>query len=93
MGHTYPVIVDACSEWPDAHIMSTISSEKTFKTLRSVFATHRIPQMIVTDYGSSFTSEELKTFTQKNCIKQVTSTPYHLSSNGQAELTCSSNHQ
>ena len=29
MGHMYLVIVDACSKWLDAHIMSTISSEKT----------------------------------------------------------------
>jgi hypothetical protein len=62
--------------------MSTISSEKIIETLRSVFATHRIPQMIVTDNGSSFTSDEFKTFTRKNGIKHVT---YHPSSNGQAE--------
>ena len=77
MGHTYLIIVDACSKWLDAHIMSTTSSEKTIDTLRSVFATHGIPQMIVTDNGSSFTSQEFKTFTQKNGIKHVTSAPYH----------------
>ena len=30
--YTYLVIVDACSKWLDAHIMSTISSEKTIET-------------------------------------------------------------
>ena len=85
MGHTYLVIVDACSKWLDAHIMLTISSEKTIETLISVFATHGIPQMIVMDNGSSFTSEEFKTFTRKNDIKHVTYAPYHPSSNGQAE--------
>lgn len=37
MGHTYLIIVDACSKWVDAHIMSSISSEITIHVLRSVF--------------------------------------------------------
>ena len=85
MGHTYLIIVDACSKWLDAHIMSTISSKETIETLRSVFATHGIPQMIVTDNGSPFTSKDFKSFTRKNGIKHVTSAPYHPSSSGQAE--------
>ena len=85
LGHTYLVIVDASSKWLDAHIMSSMSSEKTIETLRSVFATHGLPQMIVTDNGPSFTSNEFREFTQKNGIKHVTSAPYHPSSNGQAE--------
>ena len=85
LGHTYLVIVDASSKWLDAHIMSSMSSEKTIETLRSVFATHGLLQMIVTDNGPSFTSNEFREFTQKNGIKHVTSAPYHPSSNGQAE--------
>ena len=85
MGHMYLIIVDAHSKWLKAHIISTITSEKTIETLRSVFANHGLPQMIVTDNGSSFTSHEFKIFTQKNGIKHVTSALYHPSSNGQAE--------
>ena len=85
LGHTYLVIVDASSKWLDAHIMSSMSSEKTIETLRTVFANHGLPQMIVTDNGPSFTSNEFRDFTQKNGIKHVTSAPYHPSTNGQAE--------
>ena len=85
LGHTYLVIVDAHSKWIDAHIMSSITSEKTIETLRSVFATHGLPQMIVSDNGASFTSDEFRTFTRKNGIRHVTSAPYHPSTNGQAE--------
>ena len=85
MGHMFLVIVDAHSKWLDAHIMSSITSAKTIETLRSVFAIHGLPRVIVTDNGSSFTSEEFKTFVRKNGIKHVTSAPYHPSTNGQAE--------
>ena len=85
MGHMFLVIVDACSKWLDAYIMSTITSSKTIETLRTVFATHGLPQAIVTDNGSSFTSEEFKRFMDCNGIKHITSAPYHPSSNGQAE--------
>ena len=85
MGHMFLIIVDACSKWLDAYILSTISSSKTIETLRTVFATHGLPQTIVTDNGPSFTSEEFKQFMEKNGIKHITSALYHPSSNGQAE--------
>ena len=85
MGHMFLVIVDAHSKWLDAHIMSSITSAKTIETLRSVFATHGLPRVIVTDNGSSITSDEFTTFVRKNGIKHVTSAPYRPSTNGQAE--------
>ena len=85
MGHMFLVIVDAHSKWLDAHIMSSITSARTTETLRSVFATHGLPRVIVTDSGSSFTSEEFKKFVRKNGIKHMTSAPYHPSTNGQVE--------
>ena len=47
MGHMFIVIVDAHSKWLDAHIMSSITSAKTIETLRSVFAIHGCPCVIV----------------------------------------------
>ena len=85
MGHMFLVIVDANSKWMDAHIMSSITSSKTIEVLRSVFAIHGLPRTVVSDNGSSFTSEEFQQFMRKNGIKHVTSAPYHPSTNGQAE--------
>ena len=65
LGHTYLVIVDASSKWLHAHIMSSMFSAKTIVTLRSVFAANRLLQMIVTDSGPSFTSNEFRELTQK----------------------------
>lgn len=85
MGHMFLVIVDAYSKWLDAHIMPSITSTKTIEVLRSVFATHGLPQTIVTDNGPSFVSQEFSNFMSQNGIKHIKSAPYHPSTNGQAE--------
>ena len=56
MGQMFLIIVDAHSKWLDAHIMSSITSTKTIQVLRSVFATHGLPQEVVTDNGTSVRS-------------------------------------
>ena len=49
------------------------------------FATHGIPETIVTDNGSVFTSKEFKHFTDMNGINHLTTAPYHPALNGLAE--------
>ncbi len=85
MGHMYLVVVDAHSKWIEAVVMKSISSAKTIERLRAIFATHGLPQKIVSDNGLSFTSDEFKKFMQANGIRHITSAPYHPSTNGLAE--------
>jgi len=85
MGHMYLLIVDAHSKWVDVHIIQSITSEKTIEKLRSVLATHGLPKQIVTDNGTSFTSDKFQDFVKKNGIKHTFSAPYHSATNGQAE--------
>eukprot|EP00731_Ephydatia_muelleri_P015662 Em0009g86a len=58
---------------------------QAIKILRNLFATHGLPEIVVSDNGSAFTSAEFQTFVKRNGIKHVRSAPYHPSSNGQAE--------
>ena len=85
MGHMFLIIVDAHFKWLDVHLMPSISSTNTIEKLRTVFATHGLPHKVVTDNGSSFTSEEFRSYMSSNGITHVTTAPYHPSSNGLAE--------
>ena len=53
--------------------------------LRTSFATHGLPYIIVSDNRPSLANKELKNFIHKNGIKHITTAPYHSSSNGAAE--------
>ena len=66
-------------------IVSTCSSQQAIKFLRGIFATHGIPEQLVSDNGSAFCSDEFKSFTLCNGIKHSRTAPYHPSSNGLAE--------
>ena len=85
MGKMFLVTVDAHSKWIEADIADTATSTGTIQKLRHMFATHGIPDTIVSDNSSVFTSKEFQQFVQLNGIKYVTTAPYHPASNGLAE--------
>ena len=85
LGKTFLIVVDTFSKWLEVHITPSTSSEATIEKLRSIFATHGLPQSIVSDNATSFTSAEFKQFAQENGIHHITSAPYHPSTNGLAE--------
>ena len=49
----------------------------TTKALRSIFSTHGLPEILVFDNGSVFTSNGFKTFIKENGIRHITTAPYH----------------
>ena len=79
------IMVDAHSRWLEALVVNSATSQTTIEKLRSVFATHRLPEVLVSDNGSVFTSAEFDEFVRRNGIKHLTSAPYHPASNGLAE--------
>ena len=73
--------------------VTSASSATTTGKLQSLFATNRIPESIVSDNGSPFTSSEMKKFLTANGVEQITLFLYHPSSNGLVEWvvqTCKS---
>ncbi|XP_064091616.1 uncharacterized protein K02A2.6-like [Macrobrachium nipponense] len=85
LGYSYLILVDAYSKWPEVIPMQTTSSVATIKSLMQIFATHGLPERIVTDNGPQFTSQEFKEFLNVNGIQHTLSATYHPSTNGEAE--------
>ncbi|UYV70210.1 K02A2.6-like [Cordylochernes scorpioides] len=84
-GKLFLVVVDAYSKWIEAKIVSTTSTETTINSLKEIFATHGLPDVIVSDNGTSFTSELFRTFLKRNGVRHILCAPYHAASNGQVE--------
>ena len=86
-GHTYLVLVDAHSKWPEVIDMSSTTATRTTEALQSIFASYGLPLQlaIVSDNGPQFSSAEFKDFLVHNGIKHLCSAPYHPATNGLAE--------
>ena len=76
------IIIDAHSKWIDAHVTEVATSAATIGKLMQTFATHGLPDTLVSDNGSCFTSTEFANFMSSNGIRHVKVAPHHPSSNG-----------
>ena len=85
LGRTFLIVVDAHSKWLEVTPVSSTSSQQVVRVLRNLFSTHGLPDVIVSDNGTAFTSVEFETFMKRNGIRHVRCAPYHPSSNGLAE--------
>ena len=85
MNSMFLIIVDAHTKWLDIHVTSSSTASITIEKLRRTFATLGLPETVVTDNGSAFTSHEFAEFMRVNSVTHVRTSPYHPSSNGLAE--------
>ncbi|XP_054832355.1 uncharacterized protein K02A2.6-like [Eublepharis macularius] len=84
-GQTFLIVVDSYSKWLEVVPVSTMTTAVVIRALRQLFATHGLADTVVSDNGTQFTSAEFRQFLANNGIRQVTSAPFHPSTNGQAE--------
>ena len=70
-GRMFLILVDAHSKWPEVVEMSSTSAAKTIEVLRQIFAAYGLPEQLVSDNESHFTSDEFAKFTKGNGIKHI----------------------
>ena len=81
----YLVVVDYLSRYLDIIPLTTTTSQQLIKAFKRIFATHGIPETLVTDNGPQFASDEFARFAEQSHFTHRTSSPYHPQSNGAAE--------
>ena len=82
MGQLFLIVIDAYSEWIEVYPTSSTGTTATIEKLRQAFAIHGLPEMVVSDNGSGFASEEVANFMARNGILRVETASRHPSSNG-----------
>lgn len=85
LNNRFMIVVDSYTKWLEVFRMSQITSQVTVTRLKRLFASYRLPEQIVTDNATTFTSEVFQTFVGQNGILHTTSAPGHPATNGLAE--------
>ena len=81
----YIVLVDYYSDFIEVSQLDDTTTATVCDFLKEQFSHHGIPDTLVSDNGSQFTSREFTEFSKEWEFKHVTSSPYHPRSNGKAE--------
>ena len=84
-GLMFLLVVDAKSKWTEVFPMSSTTASTTIRALRFLFASHGLPEVIVSDNGLQFVAQEMKDFLKSNGIRHCLSSPYHPASNDEVE--------
>ena len=85
LGEMFLVVVDSRSIWLEVEMVPSTSASNTIMKLKTIFMTHGLPEVIVSDYETAFITVEFREFLGRNGIRHITSAPYHLASNGMVE--------
>ena len=85
LGKMYLILIDAHFKWMKVHITSGATSAVIINKMKLTFSTLGLPEVLVTDNGPAFTSQEFASFIKANGIRHLTSVPYHPASNGLAK--------
>ena len=74
-GATYLLTVDYFSRYPEVQRLSTLSSQAVIEALKTCFSRYGIPEVVVSDNGPQYSSQEFASFVKDYDITHVTSSP------------------
>lgn len=85
-GVNYLLLVDYRSRYPEVAILQSATSAKAvIERMKSIFARHGIPEVLVTDNGPQFSATEFKNFAQHYGFQHITTSPRYPQANGEIE--------
>ena len=73
------------SRYIEIVLLKMTTTTEVVAHMKSIFARHGIPKLIVLDNGPQYSSEEFSTFVREYQCQHVTSSPLYPQSNGEAE--------
>ena len=84
-GSIYMIVVDYFSRYPEVKKLTSTTTQGVINVLKSLFARYGIPEVVRSDNGPQFSSQEFTDFAREYQFHHQTSSPHFPSSNGQAE--------
>ena len=84
-GVTNLILVDSHSKWPEIITLSKTNASANISVLDKIFATHGLPETIVSVNRIQFTSAQFNENCKSSAIEHIRSPPNHPKWNGQAE--------
>jgi transposase InsO family protein len=84
-GKPFLVIIDYFSGYPEAMVMSSTTADAIIKVLKSTFARHGTPDVVMSDNGPQFVNRQFAEFARDWGFIHGTSSPRYPKSNGMAE--------
>ena len=84
-GENYLLLVDYYSRWIEVSHLSSITSALVIRSFKAIFAKFGIPEVVFSDNGTQYSSNEFARFSEYWGFMHDTSSPHHPSGNGEAE--------
>ena len=79
--------MDYFSRYFEVAKLTSTASCAVIEAMKYIFSRYGIPETLVSDNGPQFSATEMKHYSHSFGFQHVTSSPYYLQSNGQAERT------
>ena len=84
-GRTLLVVSDYYSNFIEVENITRANTSGISKALKAMFSRYGVPDVLISDNGPQFSSEEFSIFARKWGFEHVTSSPHYPQSNGKAE--------
>ena len=81
----YLLLVDYYSRYIEIALLNSPTAAEVIAHMKSIFARHGIPELVVSDNGPQYSCEAFSEFASEYQFQHVTSSPLYPQSNGEAE--------